>query len=149
MIRLRFSTQHALGSAAIRWFTWSEWSHVDAVLPDGRWFGARADGGVQARDPYPVARSRVLDVDLPPEALDRALSQLGKPYDRTAIAGFVLRRDWQEPDSWFCSELFAWSFRPWLPLFEHHNRVAPDDLLLALQAYQAGRLSKPLRPVPA
>lgn len=33
--------------------------------------------------------------------------QLGKPYDWTAILGFLAWRDWSEPESWYCSELAA------------------------------------------
>ena len=46
---LRFVTEKGFTSAAIRWFTWSDWSHVDFVLKDGRFLGARLDGGVQIR----------------------------------------------------------------------------------------------------
>ena len=47
-----------------------------------------------------------------PEAMrqqfcDFLLSQEGKPYDLTGIFGFVADRNWDEPDSWFCSELVA------------------------------------------
>jgi hypothetical protein len=34
-------------------------------------------------------------------------AQLGKPYDIEAIIAFIARRDWQQTDSWFCSELQA------------------------------------------
>lgn len=33
-----------------------------------------------------------------------AKSKLGKPYDFTGILGLGIKRDWQEDDSWFCSE---------------------------------------------
>lgn len=32
-------------------------------------------------------------------------AQLGKKYDWTALLSWVVRRNWQEDDSWFCSEL--------------------------------------------
>ena len=35
------------------------------------------------------------------------LDQLGKPYDWSAIWSWFGSRDWQEEDSWFCSELVA------------------------------------------
>lgn len=34
-------------------------------------------------------------------------NQLGKPYDRWAILGFITGRNWRETDSWICSELQA------------------------------------------
>lgn len=33
-----------------------------------------------------------------------ATSKLGKPYDFTGVLGLGINRDWQEDDSWFCSE---------------------------------------------
>lgn len=33
-----------------------------------------------------------------------AKTKLGKPYDYTGILGLGVNRDWQEQDSWFCSE---------------------------------------------
>ena len=52
--------------------------------------------------------------NLPPvpnegKSLGMALQQIGKPYDWRALFGFLFHRDWTEPDSWFCSELVAWS----------------------------------------
>ncbi len=38
------------------------------------------------------------------EMVEIARSKLGKPYDFTGILGVGVNRDWQEPDSWFCSE---------------------------------------------
>ena len=46
---LRFITEEDFSSRLIRWFTWSDWSHVDFVLRDGRFLGARLDGGVLIR----------------------------------------------------------------------------------------------------
>jgi len=60
-----------------------------------------------------------------------ACSQLGKLYDYTAILGLGFHRDWQEMDSWFCSELVAWAFdEAGLPLFRREvlHRVTPQHL---------------------
>ncbi len=157
MILGQFSTQDTLASAAIRWQTWSDWSHFDWVLPagtlytgpdvgglrrgesiGGRWLGARAEGGVLPRVPYPVARSVRLALNIPTEALTFTLAQIGKPYDWTAIAGILVRRDWHEEDSWDCSELGAATVEPWVPVFGKFNRITPERLLLGMRAYQAG-----------
>ena len=42
--------------------------------------------------------------------LDAARSQIGKPYDWTALVGIMLKnRNWAEDDAWFCFELVAWT----------------------------------------
>ena len=51
--------------------------------------------------------------------------------DGTAVLGLGLHRDWQQDDSWFCSELAAWSFQQaGSPLFRANaaRRVTPQDL---------------------
>lgn len=63
--------------------------------------------------------------------IEAARSQLGKPYDWTAVAGLGLHRDWQEEDSWFCSELVAWAAdqagEPWFRQ-EALRRITPQHL---------------------
>lgn len=82
-----------------------------------------------------AAHSARAFVDLPcryrAAAVAAARSQEGKGYDLTASFGIPLRRDWQEPDKWFCSELVAWSFaQGGSPLFRPDavHRVAPQHL---------------------
>jgi hypothetical protein len=43
------------------------------------------------------------------EAIQRALAEVGKGYDRGALFGILFRTEWDCPDSWFCSELIAHS----------------------------------------
>jgi cell wall-associated NlpC family hydrolase len=107
-----------------------------------------------------AAHSAHVIVELPcrdPQAvIAAAASQIGKPYDYTAILGLGLRRDWQEEDAWFCSELVAWAFQhAGEPLFraECLRRVTPQHLWMlapappppdpALLAPIEGRLVRP------
>ena len=111
---LRFITETGFSSWAIRWFTWSDWSHVDFVLRDGRFLGARLDGGVQIR-PHdyikPSAfRYAYVTVPDPRKVYGWATTQVGKPYDWKAIMGFLPRVEWHDPHAWFCSELVAAGF---------------------------------------
>ena len=73
-----------------------------------------------------------------PEAVIAAIAaQIGKPYDYTAILGLGLHRDWQENDSWFCSELVAWGFNAaGHPLFrgECVRRITPQHLWMLAPA---------------
>jgi uncharacterized protein YycO len=135
-VSLLFTNSADIFSRAIRVATWSRWSHV-ALVDSDRVIEAYPQRGVQIIDTDEVARrSREYAlVDLPcrePEAvLSSAASQAGKPYDYTAIVGLGLRRDWQEADAWFCSELIAWAFtQAGEPLFRADclRRVTPQHL---------------------
>ena len=55
--------------------------------------------------------------------LAAARSQIGKPYDYTAIVGIVLQdRNWAEDDMWFCFELAAWALsKGGSPYFKPHE----------------------------
>lgn len=143
MITLRFVTCNDPISAGIRAAEYGFWaSHVEAVMPDGTLLGAHYDGGVEARAAnYDLGEySKDLHVALPADdAMTDAFhvflkSQIGKPYDVEAIMAFVMRRDWQAPDSWFCSELQAAALVHcgWFasPLATEFNHITPRDLLL-------------------
>ncbi|MDD2105723.1 hypothetical protein CMV24_15000 [Pseudomonas plecoglossicida] len=113
-IQLLFTTTRMPLSALIRAATWSRWSHV-ALVDGPNVIEAVALGGVRQISKN-HAMSQATDyclVDLParyPQAIiDAARTQLGKPYDWTGIVGLGLHRNWQEEDSWFCSELVAWA----------------------------------------
>jgi hypothetical protein len=149
-ITLQLSSMEDVGSLAIRAFSHGPYSHVDAVLPDGNLLGARSDQigsvppGVQIRLPGYANFSTLNHVVLPttPECetafYDFLRTQIGKPYDHSAILGFAFDRNWRDADSWFCSELVAaalekagyFSFCLAAPA----NKITPADLLLALSA---------------
>jgi hypothetical protein len=146
------SDDKSFGSQAIEWFDHGQYSHVDSVMPDGSLLGARDDvyngipKGVQIRPSEYVAgkvTKRVLVPTTDPIAAAYyafVTSQIGKPYDETAIAAFVFGRNWNEADSWFCSELnsaglVASGFVH--PLSAPANKIAPDDLLLILSVFVA------------
>lgn len=155
MISLQFSYTAGLASAFIKYFGHGAgWSHVDAVLPDCNLLGSRSDtsylngteypAGVQIRPPgyHNFANIRRIDLPFTPGATDIFYtfmeSQIGKPYDKTAIWGFAAGRDWRTADSWFCSELIACGletcgFFPF-PLATPINKIDPDDLYLAISA---------------
>ena len=144
-IVLQFAAQNDALSRAICAFDHGWPSHVDAVMPDGWLLGARADGGVRLRVKDYARFSRVLRVELP-AADDVAAkfhafltAQLGKPYDFESIAAFAVGRNWQKPDSWFCSELAAAALQAagWFahPLATTTNRITTSDLLLVLSAF--------------
>lgn len=119
MIRLQFVAEDDFASRAIGWFSSGIYSHVDAVLADGSLLGARNDkigkipAGVQIRPPFykPFARRCVFKLRTTNNEtikwMNFLFAQVGKPYDKKAILGFITGRDWRETDSWICSELQA------------------------------------------
>lgn len=159
-VSLLFSTSRHPMSAVIRACTWSSWSHV-ALIDGDEVIEATAPAGVRR---FPVVQAidhakRVQIVDLPcrdPQAvISAADSQIGKPYDYTAVLGLGLHRDWQEDDAWFCSELVAWAFaQAGESLFrgEVLRRITPQHLWMLAPAPppdivfitdQEGRLERP------
>lgn len=134
-MRVLFCTSKLPGAVLIRAVTWSKWSHVALI-----------DGDEVIEATWPVVRvapladviakhSAHVIVDLPcacPEfVIEAARSQVGKPYDLTALFGLLMHRDWQEEDRWFCSELVAWAFsQGGSPLFRADalHRVTPQLL---------------------
>lgn len=147
-VSLLFTRPPGLLGAAIRAFTWSRWSHV-ALIDGYEAIEARApDGVIVTETEQLLLRDQVFElVELPcrnPEAVRAAAaSQFGKPYDYTALLGLALRRDWQEEDAWFCSELIAWAFeQSGEPLFRREclRRVTPQHLWMlgpAINQYQS------------
>lgn len=134
-MRVLFCTSKLPGAVLIRAVTWSQWSHVALV-----------DGNEVIEATWPAVRVAPLAeviakhsdhviVDLPchakAEVIKAGRSQVGKPYDLTALFGLLMHRDWQELDRWFCSELVAWAFaQGGSPLFrpEATHRITPQHL---------------------
>jgi hypothetical protein len=150
VIRIRFVTDGDPVSAGIRAAEYGFWaSHTEAVMPDGTLLGAHYDGGVQARaaeyDKDSFSQEMIVSIPAEPAMTDAFHSflraQLGKPYDVEAIVAFVARRDWQDPNKWFCSELQAAALAAcgWFPaaLATEFNHITPRDLLLII----SGRIS--------
>lgn len=152
MILFQFVLGSGISSAAIAWFSSGHFSHVDCVLKDGDLLGSRSDRidgiepGVQVRQPaYEVWKDRAV-VSIKSTYMQEKRfyafldAQLGKPYDSTAIWGFVAGRDWRADDSWFCSELQAAALEAAgiIPaLYTPANKVSPVTLCTLLSALGA------------
>lgn len=119
----------------VRWWTRSEFSHVELVLSTGRaWSASFADGGV---------RDKLIDfdtanwilVDLPP-ALEQAaeawfVAHRGAKYDLVGNLHFLLSPIPHSQRRWFCSEAVAAALGipdPW--------RYSPGTLASALTLLQ-------------
>jgi len=137
-ITLIFSTNKGLASRLIRFVTWSRWSHVGIIIDPGHTIDATfTHGGVKIRplaDIYRDAKEYTfVDIYVPCAGAVRlaAHDELNKPYDWTALFGLWFKRDWQENDSWFCSEFVAYAFqKAGYPLFrdDQVHRITPDHL---------------------
>lgn len=130
-IRVIFGRSRHPFSYAIRLFTWSHWSHIGVIMPDDTVIEAKGGEGVvvtpldtfKAR--YPEWREAKSPVKSRREAFKFLRDQVGKPYDFTAVISMPLRRNWQETDSWFCSELVATAQQ--LYRQEYIKRITPED----------------------
>lgn len=133
-MKLLFTKRNILGSLLIRTVTWSDWSHVEIMLPDGYLIGAAAPHGViESRYEDRIAQAAsAATMEFPCHApLFWFLSQLGKPYDWFGVAGLGLHRDWQEEDKWFCSEFACRAVKEGgLELFQSGvmKRITPQHL---------------------
>ena len=71
-----------------------------------------------------------------------ALSQLGKPFDNSALRGFLSdrlpgQRDWRDTANWFCSEHVTWSCETgglWGDIVSvwPKDRISPPDFLMVM-----------------
>ncbi len=156
MITLQFVLADDIASRLIAWYGQGSggFSHVDAVLPDGRLLGARSDKvggqppGVQIRPPDYEKWSRVCRVSIPvtsPKAQDWLFwltSQVGRPYDMGSIWGFLWGQNDHTPGRWICSALQTAALEhievlPVLPV--EPSEVTPNALRLIAVAI-GGRL---------
>lgn len=135
MVKIFFSDSSYPMSALIRCLTWSEYSHVGFILNDCVVDSTLSHGGVRIR-PLTDAKKNTTKFEVcefplvNDDAIRYAMSQVGKPYDFTAVLGLPFRRNWQEDDSWFCSELVAWAcIQAGTPLVNKQVwRITPQDL---------------------
>lgn len=139
-IRLIYSKSKLPLSPLIQMVTWSEWSHVGILVGDTVIESTWSHGGVK-ETPLDVFLERSSDWIVKEyqchsrqAIIDAARTQIGKPYDKTGLVGILMRdRNWQEDDSWFCSELIAWAFAAGgTPLFmlEDGYRITPQNIYM-------------------
>jgi hypothetical protein len=145
-------------SFLIRMMGHSPFSHGDFALEDGNMLGASDQGpgspcikgnpcGVAIRPPgyqqFGMRRRMVIRTPLADRIIERASSQLGKPFDKQGLHNFLSPwkgdRDWRDPDQWWCSEMIVWAFEKegyWdvilgdLELPWPKDRVSPTDVLM-------------------
>jgi uncharacterized protein YycO len=117
MITIRFVSHPGIFDSLCKIAQYCYWpSHVEAILHDGRCLGSWfKQGGVRIRpanyDAGSFSKELFVSIKSTPDQEARFFAflfdQVGKPYDAIAIISFYSGRDWQEDDSWECTELLA------------------------------------------
>jgi hypothetical protein len=106
-------------SQAIKFFSWSEYSHASWVTENGGEYESWDGVGVQYSAKFGAAHTKGTFVDLfnikitSQETYNLELffkSQIGKKYDYKGILGFLMRKDYESVEKWFCSELIMEGF---------------------------------------
>jgi hypothetical protein len=139
-----------LASRAIAWWGggWNQYSHTDAMLPDGSLLGARSDrtggrpAGVQIR-PADYQRwlrrtlyTRAVTQEQQAAWVTELRGYVGVPYDRAGILRLVEGKPPKDDGRWFCSALQLAVLQSLgyvnTPLSEPPQAVTPDGLALLL-----------------
>jgi hypothetical protein len=156
VIELSFVAEQSVGSSVIRWFSHSDFSHVEVIWPNdhGKRYGARSDHtpGVWSR-PFNYATFskdwRVLIPSIPEQEegfYTFLLDQYGKPYDKSGLfASFLFGRKvkWRDDQSWWCSELVAAALEAGglTKFMTPAGRITPNDAFLVSAAIPGATIS--------
>ena len=134
-MRVLLCTTDKIGSRIIRAVTWSRWSHAAIIdgdeIIEAVWPRVRVSSLIRALEN--ASAMAVIDIPVADEAgaIAAARSQVGKPYDLLGVIGLGVKRNWQDDDAWWCSELIPWAaqqggtdlFRP-----DALRRITPEHL---------------------
>ena len=132
-------------------------SHVEAVMPDGKYVGAHFSSGVLARDPgydkAELVHELFLQLESTPSQnviFNNFLEKhIGEPYDWEAIIGFAVPEHFHLQEHVICSALMTLALRAcsWFPypLTAPAHLIDPRDLLLMV----SGRMLVPLDDAPS
>jgi hypothetical protein len=155
-IEFSYVTEPGVGAGVIRWFTHSDFSHAEVILPrnSGR-YGSRSDRwpGVRRRTLYYATFSKDWRVIVPVTAeQEKAFyhflyEQYGKPYDKLGLFSSFLfdrRVSWRSDQAWWCSELTA-AAKEYAGIVKFHtpaSRITPNDDFLVTAAIPGARIAR-------
>jgi hypothetical protein len=114
MIQTVFSNNNGVFNKGVRLITRGRVGHValyndkTGMVLESTWGGGGVkpisiDNFIKRSSEYAIAYT-----NSPESVWESAESQIGKKYDKSAIFGIGLNRDWQNPIDWYCSEYWAW-----------------------------------------
>ena len=126
-----FATNNQPASLVIKLFTLSHWSHVAILDDEGYIFDSTLLSGVRRihfdewKEHYRELDFTIFPVKDRKKAYEFLSSQVGKGYDALGIFSFILRKNYEDKNKYFCSELVAQTvgvkYKPW--------RLSPQFLL--------------------
>jgi len=144
-MKIKFSSNLLPFSILCRLYTWSPASHCELVFSDGMSIYPAMENGhiIMTRTNYRNEIHFELNITKREEAVVRewAYSQIGKPYDYTALAPFNVliprtKKQWKDHKQWMCSEFAAYGLdligENFFP--DDVKKVKPSDLLDSVRA---------------
>ncbi len=153
-MKIRFTASLLPLSPLIRLWTWSRISHCEFEFSDGIQIVAAMEAGriIATRNrKYLWEYNYELDITAAQERIlrDWCESELGKPYDYTALAPLNVliprtKKFWKDPKQWMCSEFCARGLElVGFELFsDDHKKVKPSDLFDAIKKCPWAKLLK-------
>lgn len=112
-LRMIFTNSKKIGSLAIRWVTWSDYSHCTVLVDDetivhSDFHGVRVEPLQALKDRSKHWMIVEFKCEDPQAIINACLAQVGKPYDYTGLVGILVRDvDLQDDSKWWCSEVPA------------------------------------------
>jgi hypothetical protein len=121
----------------IEWFTWSHFDHVEVISPDGLNSASALEFHGVIERPIDTVLAKAKNYTIvefpadPVKTYSFVLSQLGKSYDYASVFGIAFHKNWNEKNTWFCSDIIAAALASGgLQLFRdnYDRRITPEDL---------------------
>lgn len=140
MVRLLFTSQPGFIGFFIKFFTWSEYSHVDLIMSDEDtvigstfWKGVDIDSmedRLKRSNTYMVLMIENFPENLIEDLEVTAYSKLGTSYDWKGVLDFIFHLGLQSDKKNFCSEFISEIFiKVWKPLqMSLPRKTTPRDL---------------------
>lgn len=118
-----FASNNQPASIIIKLFTLSHWSHVAILDDEGYIYDSTLISGVRRihfdewREHYRELDFTIFPVKDRKKVYEFLISQVGKGYDALGIFSFIIRKNYEDKDKYFCSELVAKAlgiiYKPW------------------------------------
>ena len=122
-ITVVFASNNQPASIIIKLFTLSHWSHVAILDDEGYIYDSTLLSGVRRihfdewKTHYTNLDFTIFPVKNRQKVFEWLSTQVGKRYDALGIFSFILRKNYEDKNKWFCSEIVAHAlgvkYKPW------------------------------------